>query len=264
MIIELALRVTPDLIQIQHPEKGTLLNLRNNAAYDPVKGAILTIGKTPQELANKLPAEQRAAYLETTHFTAPFSTQGFTDGLARPVLVYLVEKAQSRYYDNRWTHALNVVRDTIRLNLDFADYGTIPPEQRQAFEDAIAPLWQTTINGTDLGAIYQQGRKARRVYLWINLFVLAALVLLLVELGSLSAELVQPGDTVGVILSLILLYAAALVILYLGTFLSRLVWVLTLRRRLPAAVLKAQMGDDRRLQGSLPFVKQWLEGLITQ
>jgi hypothetical protein len=263
MLIEFTVRVTPERIQIQHAEKGTLLNLGNNAAYDPVRGAVLSLGKSAQEMANKLPEAQRAAYLKTTHFTAPFSPQGFADGLARPVLVYLVDKALSRYYDNRWTHALNLMRDRVQVKLEIAGYETVPAEQRQAFEDAIAPLWQTTLNDRDLGAMYEQGKTAGRAYLWINLFVLAGLVLLLVELGSLSAELVQPGDAVGVFLGLIMLYAAAIVILYLGTFLSRLLWVLALRRHLPAAVLKTQMAGDRRLQGSLSFLKQWLESLAS-
>jgi len=262
MIIELGVRVTPDLIQIQNPDKGTLLHLRNQATYDTVKGSILVLGKTPQEFASKLPEAQRAEALQNTRFTAPFSPQGFADGLARPTLVYLVEKAQNRYYANRWSNALNILRDSIHLNLEIADYGAVPPEQRQDFEDAITPLWQTTLNGTNLGAAFLQGKRARRVYLWINLFVLAGLVLLLVTFGSLSAELVRPGDTVGVILSMIMLYAAALVVLYLGTFLSRLLWVLALRRRMPAAVLKTQMAGDRRLQGSLPFFKNWLVSLI--
>lgn len=262
MIIEFSVHISPEQIVIQHSEKGTLLNLRNNAAYDPIKGAIMTLGKSPEELANKLPAEKRAEYLQNTQFTAPFGPQGFLDGLARPVLVYLIEKAQGRYYANRWSNALHVLRDSVKLDLVIDDYAAIDPAQRQAFEDAVAPLWQVTLNGLDLGDLFQQGKTARRTYLWVNLMVLAVMAALLVGLGSLSAELVGPGDTVGVLLSMILIYAAVLVMLYLGSFLSRLVWVLLLRRRVAPAVLKAQLSGDRRLQSGLAFFRIWLENLI--
>ncbi len=262
MIIEFDIHITPEYIIIQHPEKGELLKVRNNAAYDPLKGTILRLGKSSQEFAEKLPADKRAEYLKNTQFTAPFSRQGFADGLARPVLVYLVEKAQGRYYANRWSNALHLMRDSFKINVRMDHYTEIDLEQRQTFEQAIAPLWHVTLNSSDMGALYREGQAARCVYLWVNLVVLAVLALLLVTLGTLSAELVQPGDTVGVMLSLILIYSAAMVILYLGSFLSRLVWVLLLRRRFSASVLKGQIAADRRLQSGLAFFRIWLENLI--